>query len=132
MLLHGLLSCRATETERSLPLNTDYFSADSVQPIPAARCFYPPAWIFYYIYGYLHKTMLAFLNDISDYLIQLWKIVRIIAYDCAFYPRRGFRFLRRAQNFIPRGGLRASAKFCKIQNKKGGGMRGRTGTGAFS
>ena len=51
------------------PLNIDYFSADSVQPIPAARCFYPPVWIFFHIVSFLHKTILSLLDNISDYLI---------------------------------------------------------------
>ena len=50
-------------------MNTDYFSADSVQSIPAARCVYPPVWIFFYIASYLHKTILSFLDNVSDYLV---------------------------------------------------------------
>ncbi len=98
----------------------------------ASGILYPPHGIFDGCAAILNKI----LSEIQLYLTSISALEgRIVPVKRSIYaadPQRGFRFLRRAQNFIPRGGLRASAKFCKIQNKKGGGMRGRAGTGAFS
>ena len=62
------------------------------------------------------------LPEIQLYLTSISMLEdRIIPIKRSIYvtdPRRGFRVLRRAQNFIPRGGLRASAKLCKIRKRK--------------
>ena len=90
----------------------------------ASGILYPPHGIFDRYAAILNKIP----SEIQLYLTSISVLEgRIVPVKRSIYaadPRRGFRFLHRAQNFIPRGGLRASAKFCKIQNKKGGGMRG--------
>ena len=81
----------------------------------ASGILYPPHGIFDGCAAILNKI----LSEIQLYLTSISVLEgQIIPVKRSIYaadPQRGFRFLRHSQNFIPRGGLRASAKFCKIQ-----------------